>query len=178
MDKIKTIIILEILGRPESYLKESLNVILDKLKGEPGVKIINSKTAEPKKIEGKNFFSAFSEVEFETDNLAILVNLMFRYMPAHIEIIGPEKLNIKNAELNSILNDLILKLHRYDELAKILGIEKNILTKQIIQLKQQLGIRPEQAVKPAGLPKEQQEKKQGKKTVKDKPRKQRKSKKK
>jgi len=167
MDKIKTAIILEILGRPENYLKDSLKVILDKLKTEQGVKIINTKTAEPKKIGGKDFFSAFAEVEFEADNLAVLVNLMFRYMPAHIEVISPEKLDIKNAELNSILNDLILKLHRYDELAKILSIKKNILAKQLIQLKQQLGIKTEQKIKPSGLPKEQKATEK-KKTTKEK----------
>jgi len=147
MDKIKSVIILEILGRPENYVKDSLNVILEKLKSEQGIKITDTKTAEPKKIENKDIFSSFAEVEFEADNLAVLINLMFRYMPSHIEIISPERIDMRNADLNSILNDLMLKLHRYDELAKILSIEKNILVKQIVQLKQQSGIKPEETHK-------------------------------
>jgi len=70
---------------------------------------------------------------------------MFRYMPAHIELIEPEKMQLETSDWNSILNNLAMKLHRYDELTKILSIEKQILTQQIMLLKEKFGIKDQPA---------------------------------
>lgn len=61
-------------------------------------------------------------------------------MPSHIEILSPSGIEIKNFELNEILNELVIKLHKYDEIAKNLMIERGILAKQIEELKQDSGV--------------------------------------
>jgi hypothetical protein len=73
------------------------------------------------------------------------MDIMFRYMPAHIELIEPEKMQLETSDWNSILNNLAMKLHRYDELTKILSIEKQILTQQIMLLKEKFGIKDQPA---------------------------------
>lgn len=145
MEKVKAIIILEVLGRPADYVVESVSLLIDNIKKEKGTKVLNQKIADSKKVENKDLFSSFAEIEIETENILVLMDLMFRYMPAHIELIEPEKMQLETSDWNAILNNLAMKLHRYDELTKILSIEKQILTQQIIRLKEQFGIKDQPA---------------------------------
>ncbi|MEM4230572.1 MAG: hypothetical protein QXF25_01730 [Candidatus Pacearchaeota archaeon] len=138
MEKIKAMIILEIMGRPQEYVRESAETLVKKLGEEKTIKILNSKIADTKKLEGKDLFSTFAEIELEAENLLVFVSLMFRYMPAHVEVIEPARLTMENFDINNLLNELVIRLHRYDELAKVLSIEKNILIKQLTELKKKI----------------------------------------
>ncbi len=130
-EKIQVILILEILGKPEEYIKNSLTELVEKIGKEENVNLINKSIAEPKKVEGEeNWFTTFAEVEIET-TLQKLLNLIYSYMPAHIEIIYPENIEIKNFDMNNFLNELARRLHQYDELARRILIEREILAKQI-----------------------------------------------
>jgi len=130
-EKVNTILMLEILGKPKEHVKKILSEIVGKLIKEKNVKLINKKIAEPKLVEGQeDIFSSFAEVEVET-SLQVLMLLIFGYMPSHIEIIEPENLKLSNNELNIFLNELTRKLHQYDELAKGLLLERQALAKQI-----------------------------------------------
>lgn len=131
MEKVNAILMLEILGKPAEHIKKILSQIIDKLAEEKDVKVIEKRIADPKEIpEQKELFSSFAEVEIETD-LEKLLAICFGYMPSHIEIISPEDLKIKNNELNISLNELMRRLHQYDELAKGMMIERHILAEQI-----------------------------------------------
>ncbi len=138
-DKIRALMVLEIIGKPPQYLVESLENIIRQMGNEPGVAVKNKEIKEPKKMEEKagiaipakgelkieeqQFYVSFGEIDVEVDNLLSLIMLMFKYMPAHIEIFSPENLAVSNFELNDALNDLILRLHKYDEVARILQNE-------------------------------------------------------
>ena len=133
MEKINAVLMLEILGKPKEHVKEVLEGIVDKLGKEEGVILISKNVAEPKKFEGgggEDIFTSFAEVEIET-SLQKLMLIIFGYMPSHIDIIVPEELRIRNSDLNLFFNELTRKLHQYDEIARALLIERNILAKQI-----------------------------------------------
>jgi len=134
MNKIKIIVIYEILGRPKEYIKTTLEQLIDRIGENTGIKIIERKVHEPhlldeekiKNVEdNKEVFSTFAEVELEVDNLIIVFNLILNTLPSSIEIIKPSELILKNFDLNSVLSELAIKLHRYDETAKYLLLEKN-----------------------------------------------------
>jgi len=130
-EKINAILMLEVLGKPKEYVKETLGKIIEMLGKEKDVKIINKNLAEPKKIkQQEEVFTSFAEVEIETF-LDKLMMIIFAYMPSHIDIITPEELKINNFDLNMFFNELLRKLHQYDELTKTLMIEREIITKQI-----------------------------------------------
>jgi hypothetical protein len=133
--KIKAIIVLEILGKPKEFVSQSLANVINQIRGEPKISVINSSVNEPTELKEKNgLFSTFAEVELETENLHSLIVLMFKYMPAHIEIISPSKYSITNNELSEILTDLMLRLHSYENIARILQSEKGILEKRLREL--------------------------------------------
>ena len=131
MVEISAAIMLEILGKPAKHIKKILNEIIGKLEKENDVSITEKKIAEPKKVAGEeSLFTSFAEIEFQT-TVGKLMAICFGYMPSHVEIIYPEELKIKNNDFNMLLNELLRRLHQYDELAKAMMIERKILAKQI-----------------------------------------------
>ena len=137
--KIKAVILLEMLGKPKEYLIENSNNLLNQIRNEPGVSVKDAKTNEPAPLKENNeIFSTFIEIEIEIENLQSLVVLMFKYMPAHVEIISPLRLEFSNVDLGNVLTDLILRLHSYEEIARIMQSEKQILEKKLRELLFQL----------------------------------------
>jgi hypothetical protein len=144
-EKIKAMFIFEILGRPPEYVKQSLEEHILDLEKIEGVKILNKKIHEPKELntdklvknkklekeDSKDLYTSFAEVELTANNLILLFSVTFRLLPSHVEIISPDELRLKNFDLNSIISELAIKLHRYDEVAKILTIENQSLRNHV-----------------------------------------------
>jgi len=129
---IRAVLIIEVIGKPKEYLKETLEGIVKKIKEEKGVELEDSKINEPQEMEKKKgFYSSFAEIEIIVEEMLYLVALMFKYMPAHIEVISPEKISMKNNEWSETLSELVKKLHGYDEVARITLIEKEVLEKKL-----------------------------------------------
>lgn len=131
-DKIKAMMIFEVIGRPPEHLTETLNQIIDAVSKEKGVKITERKVNEAVLMKDqKDFYTNFAEIEVEIEELFHLIMLMFKYMPTHVDVIEPENLKLTNNNLNEVLNELGRKLHQYDEVARILQIEKSVLEKKL-----------------------------------------------
>tara|TARA_Y100000310_G_C20526296_1_gene736216 strand:- start:224 stop:709 length:486 start_codon:yes stop_codon:yes gene_type:complete len=156
MSKIKAKLIVEIMGRPPEHIKEALNTLIVRMGSEKGISLIDKKYHEPKPIEeSKDLFIAFADVEAEFETLENFFNILMGYMPSHAEIYEPEKFKLDANNLNELGNFILSKLHRYDSIAKRALTERNILFEQLNKLKSETS---------------------GKKVVKKKPTKQKKSK--
>ena len=105
-ERIRAVLILEIMGKPAEHIKKTLSELVDKLGKERGVTIIKKDIREPKRIEPRDkegkeikiqqdIFTTFSEVEIEVGDLTDLAMIGFNYMPSHIEIISPSDIEIK-----------------------------------------------------------------------------------
>ena len=122
--RIKAVFILEIIGRPKEHLVQTLEKIVEAINQEKGVKVIEKKINEPVELENnKDFYTTFAEVEVEVEEILQIAMLMFKYMPANIEIIEPELLALSNNGWNEIFNELARRLHAYDEMARVLQIQ-------------------------------------------------------
>ncbi len=131
-EKISAILILEILGRPPEHLKETLEKLIEEMSNEKEVKVKSKKINEPVELkEKKDIYTTFAEIEVETKNILHLARLMFKYMPAHVEIIYPEKMRLSNNEVNEVFNELVRRLHEYDEIARIIQAERKILEQKL-----------------------------------------------
>ena len=139
-EKVRAIIMLEILGKPADHINKVLSEIIDKMAEDKELEVVSRKMAEPKQVEGKEVFTSFAEVEIET-TLQKLLFIGFAFMPSHIEIISPEDLKIKSFDLNIVLTELLKKLHQYDEIARGVLIERQILAKQIREGKIKLEVK-------------------------------------
>ena len=163
-NKIKVFLIFEMLGRPVEHLKKTLSDFIDKLGKEEGVEIKNKEIHEPKQVKEskQEIYTTFTEVEIEFKDMPSLYKIVFTYMPSHIEIVEPEELRIKNFDLNLLMNELIRRLHQYDEIVKGLAIERGIMQQQL----QQAGIQPAIPMHPVQSAQRQQKEETKKKTSK------------
>src|SRR3989338_6115235 len=133
--KIRAIMILDVIGRPPKHLIESLEKLIEEIDKERGVSVKVKDIKNPVLMKDqKEFYTTFAEVEVEIDEVLNLAILLFKYMPAHLEIISPEIIAISNNSWNDILNELTRRLHAYDEIARIMQNEKIILLKKIEEL--------------------------------------------
>jgi len=132
---IGAMLIIEVIGKPPEHLTETLNKIIEKIGEENNVEVVSKKIKEPVLMKDqKDFYTSFAEVEIKVEEIVILAGLMFKYMPAHVEIISPELIALTNNGWTEILSELIRRLHGYDEVARILQVEKGVLEKKLKEL--------------------------------------------
>jgi hypothetical protein len=130
--KIRALFIIEVAGRPPEHLTETLKKIVEKMKEEKDLEVKSEKVNKPAPMKNqKDFYTNFVEVEIECGDIQKLLFTIFRYMPAHIEIISPENIRLTNDGLGAVLNELTRRLHGYDEIARVIQVEKNILEKKL-----------------------------------------------
>jgi len=145
--KLQVNLIFEIMGRPPEHVKQSLTNLIMKIASDKGVKLIGKEVHEPIKLENtKDLFSAFAEVSLELDSIANYLQIIFNYMPAHIELVRPEEIAFTNRDLNEMANALVQKLHQYDAIAKNSMIEKDIMMKKLYEVAPHLFKKPDGSV--------------------------------
>lgn len=125
--KIILKMIVEIVGTPKEHVDATLKKVVEKLKGE--FKVHKEEIYEAENVE--KFWSAFTEVELELNNIDQLVELCFSYMPSSIEIIEPIEFKIKVNDINNLLNDLMAKLHQNDMIIKNLVAENTLIKREL-----------------------------------------------
>ena len=132
---IRAILILEVLGRPPEHLNETLEELIGKMDSEQRVEVISKKINEPVLMKDrKDFYTNFAEIEIEVEEILNLARLMFKYMPANVEVVSPELIVLTNNGWNDILNELVRKLHGYEEIARIIQIEKTVLENKLREI--------------------------------------------
>lgn len=132
---IKAALIIEMLGKPKEHLTDSLNKIIEQIDKEKGVEVYEKKVYEPKEIENqKGFYTCFADIQVEVEEIRYLVVLMFKYMPANVEIIEPELIALTNNGWSDIINELTRRLHGYDEIARVLQLQNHQLRGKLKEL--------------------------------------------
>ncbi len=124
------------MGRPAEHVEISLKNHVGQLKKVKDVEVFSISVSEPKKIENikGEGYTCFAEIELECANLAKLIELVFDYMPSSIEILNPENLNLNLADATAFLNDLSGRLHKYDEITKILQLQNQQLGNRLEEM--------------------------------------------
>ena len=139
MGKLQVQIILEILGRPPENVKDALNQLIEKLDSEKGIKVLNKTVHKPKPIEQvKDLYTAFADITLELDTLDNYFGILFAYMPSHVELVEPERIELSNFELSELANKLTQRLHSYDAITKKMITERDILLKKLQEIAPEL----------------------------------------
>lgn len=137
-DKIKYIqatIILEIIGKPQEYLVSTLEEMIKNMGEEKGVIITNKKIREPEPMkDNKEFYATFAEIDLEVEDILYLAIIMFKYMPAHIEVIAPELIALTNTGWTDILSELTRRLHGYEEVARVMQLQNSKMQNKLKEL--------------------------------------------
>ncbi|HIH52340.1 hypothetical protein J4412_01125 [Candidatus Pacearchaeota archaeon] len=135
-NKMNAVMIIEIMGRPKEHLIQTLEALSKEISEEKGVKIVTKKINEPVLAKDqKDLFTTFAEIEIEVEDPLLLTILMFKYMPSHLEIVEPEKFILTNVGFGDILNEITRRLHRYEELVRVMQIQMQAQAQKVPQLK-------------------------------------------
>ena len=127
--RAKTII--EIMGAPEEHVKETLDNVVKKAKELKEITILEENVFDTQKVEEKNLWSAFAEIDIQPKDLQTLINFCFDFMPSSIEILKPEHMKLKAENVNNLFNDLLARLHQYDMLLKNMHAQNILLKKEV-----------------------------------------------
>lgn len=139
--KIRALFIFEILGRPPEHIKTTLEEFIDKLGEQKGIEVAKKTVHEPHaldKEEAKDMFTTFAEVELILDNLDLLFGVVINMLPANVEIIEPSEFKLKNFNLGNILTDVSVKMHKIDEVAKSLVLERSQLINKLREMQEKI----------------------------------------
>ena len=129
--KIRSNIVIEILGKPKEHVDKALNMYLEKIKNDDNkIAIINEKIHEAAE-QDKGFFSTFAELEIVSEDLTSLIGFCFDYMPSSVEILKPEEFSMKKSTVEDLLNDLQARLHTVDMIVKQQKNENEFLKKNL-----------------------------------------------
>jgi len=132
---IKATLILEIIGRPPEHLVKALEELIKQIDEEKNVSVRSKKINEPILIEGsKDFYTTFAEVDIEVEEILNLAIVLFKYMPAHVEVVSPELIALTNNGWTDILSELTRRLHGYDEVARTIQIQNSQMQKKMQEL--------------------------------------------
>ena len=124
---VVAIIIVEMMGKPSKFLRESMEAHIKNLDGYSEVEIKSAKISEPKEYEvpedkpalKEPMYTCFAEIEFEVPNFSKLTSVVFDFMPSSVEVVEPFSFQLESGEITDLLNNLSGRLHRYDEIAKM-----------------------------------------------------------
>lgn len=135
---VRANVLFEIIGKPAEHLIDTLKKLVELIGQDKKIIILSSKIHDAEKVEDKDVFSSFSELDllFETPKGA--VEFVYDYMPASIEVTEPNNFNFKLNEFNGIINDIATRLHQYDATLKQTHLEKDILFNHIQGIKKAL----------------------------------------
>ena len=159
---IKALFVFEVMGRPPEHLKIALKDYVSKLGENKGIKITRKEIHEPKPVEkegAEDLFTTFAEVEVIVDNVNLIFEITLNMLPAHVEILEPDNITLKNFDLSQVASNLSIKLHKYDEVAKTITMERSILIKRLQEMQEKINNLEADVKKP-----KKSSKKAGKKT--------------
>lgn len=132
---IRSTIILEIMGKPPEHLIKTLEEIIKRIDEEKGVDVVGKKINEVVLMKNsKEFYTTFAEVDLEVEDILYLAIIMFKYMPAHVEVIKPELIALTNTGWTDILSELTRRLHRYEEVARALTLQNSKMQAKLREL--------------------------------------------
>ena len=173
-EEIRVLLVYEILGRPPEHIKEALEKFVMDFNNKKGIRLESSKVHEPKLLEeepkegveliikenAEELFTTFAEVELLVDNLNILFSIILNTLPANVEVLEPSSLRLNNFDLSGVLSELTIKLHKYDEVAKVLTIERSNLIKQLKKIKEESNLQEPQLKITTNIKPEEESKKE------------------
>jgi hypothetical protein len=111
--------IFEMAGKPKAHVEETFKAYIESIKKDHVYHVLQDDMAEFVEVEGsESLFSSFCEMEVVVKDSSQVIDFIFKYMPASLEVIEPQEFKLGATEATGMFNDLIAKLHQFDMHAK------------------------------------------------------------
>ena len=143
--------IVQVIGTPKEHVEKTLAKYIDQVKNTEDLMVMNADVAEAKEHENidpnavktkadpnpqqkedrPKMWATFAELEIVAKGLNNVAGFCFDYMPASIDIIKPETLELNSNDLSNLFNDLQLRSHNVDMYIKKLNVENDVLKRNM-----------------------------------------------
>jgi hypothetical protein len=111
--------IFEMAGKPKEHVEQTFKDYIESINKDPLFDVLVADMAEFVEVEGtESLFSSFCEMEVVVKKPSLVIDFIFKYMPASLEVIEPSEFVLDSTESTGMFNDLIAKLHQFDMHAK------------------------------------------------------------
>ncbi len=130
--KILTRVIIEIVGKPKEHVDKALRVVIDNIKEQKNIEIVEKKLFNAEKQE--EMFGAFTELGILFKDMQALIGFCFDFMPSSVEILDPEKLSFNSNKFAGLINDLLAKIHQMNLKLVQNNTEKKALEKNLVNV--------------------------------------------
>jgi len=122
-------VMFEIIGNPKDYVEKAIVTHLEKIEKDKDLEIIQRFVEKPEKQD--KYWSTFAEVELLVKGLDKFTWMCMNFMPASIEILGPETMVFKARNLTNWLNDLLSHLHEISSLSQQVGQQNKLMLRNL-----------------------------------------------
>ena len=133
--------IVEIVGKPKEHVEGAIKMVVEKTEEIEGLKIERKEIAPIKSLKDEKLektedkiqqlsgelFSTFAELDLRAETIDPIASFCFEFMPSSIEIMEPEKTEVKLKDISKLLNDILSKIHNADMAVKRLNFENTTL---------------------------------------------------
>lgn len=116
--EIKVWMIFEVLATEEDTAEESLNRHIENIESLNGVEVLEKEFEPTEEIEKPREdidkgYSKICETEIRVKDFDLLIQLILNYGPTMVEIMEPEKLELKMNQIQDVINTVANIMHRY-----------------------------------------------------------------
>lgn len=99
--------IFEVQGKPKEYVKEALDKMIETIKEEDGIEVVDTKFEDVIEIEeGSGIFSYLADAGILTKDFETMISLSLRYGPSVVHFMEPEKISLDMRQMQNILADV------------------------------------------------------------------------
>ena len=123
--------IIESQGKPKEAVTKSLETLVEKLRTVQGVELYDTKYADVEANE-QGLFSGLVDMGMRVDTFGKLTMITLSFGPSAIIVLGPDKIEIPNREVQNLLNDIANMLHDFTQANLKLKITNALLTRNKI----------------------------------------------
>ena len=85
-------------------------------------------------------YSTFAEVEVVTEDVKLIMAIVFNMLPSHVEILEPSEFSFTNHDFSGIMSEITIRMHKYDEVTKYLMLERNELLRKLNEKDKMIGV--------------------------------------
>lgn len=111
---------LQMIGKPKDYLVESMNKIIAGIESEDKKYAIFEKEFFDGD-EKENYLTYVCEIKMLFSKPLDIIDFSFDYMPSTIEVVDPPNISFESAEFSAFINEMLIKNHDLNMLAKTLS---------------------------------------------------------
>ncbi|MBU4284139.1 MAG: hypothetical protein KJ968_03460 [Nanoarchaeota archaeon] len=130
--RILTRIIIEIVGKPKEHIEKALRIVVEKIKEQRDIKIVEEQLFNAEKQN--EMFSTFAELGILFKDIQTLMGFCFDFMPSSVEILDPKKLGFESNNFAGLINDLLARLHQINLKVVQNNAEKKALKKNMLNM--------------------------------------------